>query len=187
MTTFVPPAERYPKGDHNRRLSLGIDLEQFADAAGISPEALHEYENTQPDHDFDPDVAQRVGSTLERLEAILPNSEAAGIRQELEAKGASTADSAFDQSVRDTAYLLWQSEGRPEGRDQEYWYRAQDIVAGQEAMNAEFREAVEYEPPEGPPPEIAERAAEASRKIGLERPFRRDPSETTSGGFNQKR
>jgi len=41
-------------------------------------------------------------------------------------------------------------------------------------MNAEFRVALEYEPPEGMPPEIAERAAEASRKIGLERPFRRN-------------
>jgi len=67
-------------------LSLGVDLEQFADAAGISAEALHEYENTQPDHDFVRGVAQRVGSTLERLQAILTNSEAAGIRQELRAK-----------------------------------------------------------------------------------------------------
>ena len=29
-----------------------------------------------------------------------------------------------EQAVRETAYFLWEQDGRPEGRDQEYWYRA---------------------------------------------------------------
>jgi len=34
-------------------------------------------------------------------------------------------DAAHDeQTVRETAYFLWENDGRPEGRDQEYWYRA---------------------------------------------------------------
>lgn len=33
---------------------------------------------------------------------------------------------------------------------------------------------------------VAERAAEVSRKIGLQRPFKKDPDDTVSGGFNQK-
>ncbi len=31
---------------------------------------------------------------------------------------------AFDLAVRDTAYFLWEQDGRPEGRAEEYWYRA---------------------------------------------------------------
>lgn len=62
---------RSPKGDHNRRLALDIDPEVFAAEAGISPEDLRKYELTSPDGDFDLFVAQRVGHTLERLEATL--------------------------------------------------------------------------------------------------------------------
>lgn len=65
MTMSLDPTRRQPKGDHNRRIALGLDLDQFAAEAGISPEELHEYETTSPDHDFDVDVdvdvAWRVG------------------------------------------------------------------------------------------------------------------------------
>ncbi|MGN6683685.1 MAG: DUF2934 domain-containing protein [Devosia sp.] len=33
-------------------------------------------------------------------------------------------DPAFEQAVRETAYFLWEQDGRPEGREQEYWFRA---------------------------------------------------------------
>lgn len=71
----INPSDRQPKGDHNRRLSLGLDPDQFAAEAGVSVEALREYERTSPDHDFDADVARRVGLALDRLEQVLPNSE----------------------------------------------------------------------------------------------------------------
>jgi hypothetical protein len=29
-----------------------------------------------------------------------------------------------DQSTRETAYFLWENEGRPEGKDLEHWARA---------------------------------------------------------------
>lgn len=35
-----------------------------------------------------------------------------------------TQTGGFERSVRETAYFLWEQDGRPEGRDQEYWYRA---------------------------------------------------------------
>lgn len=69
MTFPVNPAERSPKGDHNRRLSLGIDVEDFATEAGITPDELRAYEFTDVDGTFDAYVAQRVGQALERLEA----------------------------------------------------------------------------------------------------------------------
>jgi hypothetical protein len=67
--------DRQPKGDHNRRLALGLDVDAFAAEAGITVDQLREYEQTWPDHDFDLDVAQRVGAALERLELSPPASQ----------------------------------------------------------------------------------------------------------------
>jgi hypothetical protein len=75
MTIPANPAERSPKGDHNRRLALGLGPEDFALAAGITAEQLKDYENTWPDHEFDAVVAQRVGEALERLEANPPSTQ----------------------------------------------------------------------------------------------------------------
>jgi hypothetical protein len=33
-------------------------------------------------------------------------------------------DAEFEQAVRETAYFLWEQDGRPESREQDYWYRA---------------------------------------------------------------
>lgn len=71
----VNPKDRQPKGDHNRRLSLGIEVDQFAMQAGLTPEQVHEYEMTSPDHPFDVDVAIAYGETLERLEANPPSTQ----------------------------------------------------------------------------------------------------------------
>lgn len=71
------PKRRQPKGDHNRRVAMAVDPDQFAAEAGITTEQLREYERTSPDHRFDADVAERVGATLDRLEAKLPNFETA--------------------------------------------------------------------------------------------------------------
>lgn len=72
MTPTVNPTMREPKGDHNRRLALGMDIEVFAAAAGLTRDQVHEYEMTSPDHRFDLFVAERYGEALERLEANPP-------------------------------------------------------------------------------------------------------------------
>lgn len=69
MTFPANPAERSPKGDHNRRLALGTDIEEFAANAGVTVGELKHYELTAPDDTFDQTVAQKVGAELERLEA----------------------------------------------------------------------------------------------------------------------
>jgi hypothetical protein len=146
MTFPQDPADRQPKGDHNRRLSLGLDPEQFAAAAGITVDELRDYESTWPDHAFSPMIAERVGEALERLEAVLPNSEAAGIRQIVEgdvvAPRSLGAAASMEQSIRDTAYYLWENDGRPEGRDEEYWHRARAAWLGQQGLDAGFEDAV---------------------------------------------
>lgn len=34
-----------------------------------------------------------------------------------------------DEQVRARAYALWQQDGEPHGRDQDYWHRAKDEIA----------------------------------------------------------
>jgi len=145
MTFPTDPTERQPKGDHNRRLSLGLDPDSFAAAAGITVEELRDYENTWPDHEFSPMVAERVGEALERLERLLPNSEAAGIRQVVSTTGpvVLTPEQSFEQQVRDTAYFMWESDGRPSGRDEEYWHRARAACLEQLGPDQQFDEALQ--------------------------------------------
>lgn len=66
---------REPMGDHNRRLSLGIDIEKFASEAGVSADDLRNYELTPAGSDYDRNIAERVGAALERLEAHPPASQ----------------------------------------------------------------------------------------------------------------
>jgi hypothetical protein len=95
------PTERQPKGDHNRRLVLGIDSDAFAAEAGVTTEQLREYERTSPDHRFDPEVARRVGETLDRLEAVLPNFETTRSKP---VAGASVASVGNSSTAAQTQY-----------------------------------------------------------------------------------
>jgi len=72
LATDTATEDRQPKGDHNRRLALGLDADAFAAEAGITAEELRDYEGTWPDHEFDLTVASRIGAALERLERNPP-------------------------------------------------------------------------------------------------------------------
>ena len=39
--------------------------------------------------------------------------------------------------VSERAYMLWEADGRPEGRDLEYWTRAEDELSGQSVAGEE--------------------------------------------------
>ncbi len=41
-----------------------------------------------------------------------------------------------EQRVRERAYHLWEADGKPHGRDVEYWQRARELVAMEENGNA---------------------------------------------------
>lgn len=34
------------------------------------------------------------------------------------------SDPAFELAVRETAYFLWEQDGKPAGRENDYWFRA---------------------------------------------------------------
>ena len=42
-------------------------------------------------------------------------------------------DPAREQRVRERAYALWEADGRPYGRDVEYWERARELTAIEES------------------------------------------------------
>ena len=75
MPLFTSNEPHQPKGDHNRRLALGIDIADFAAEAGLTQEQVHDYEFTTIDHDFDRAVAEKYEAALERLEANPPASQ----------------------------------------------------------------------------------------------------------------
>jgi len=41
-----------------------------------------------------------------------------------------------DAAIREQAYFLWEQEGRPEGRETEYWMRAKLALTAGSQMNA---------------------------------------------------
>ena len=42
----------------------------------------------------------------------------------------------FSRRVRERAHQIWQNEGRPEGREQEHWNRAEQELAGEDTRGA---------------------------------------------------
>lgn len=67
MPHSFDPTLREPKGDHSRRLALGLDPEVFAAHAGITVDQLTKYEMTGPDGDFDVVITNADGAAFERL------------------------------------------------------------------------------------------------------------------------
>jgi hypothetical protein len=46
------------------------------------------------------------------------------------------ADPEREHRVRERAYLMWESDGKPHGRDVEYWERARALVAMEDSAGA---------------------------------------------------
>ena len=47
-----------------------------------------------------------------------------------------SADASHDERIRIRAYHLWEENGRPQGRDDEFWERARELVAIEENPTA---------------------------------------------------
>jgi hypothetical protein len=52
-----------------------------------------------------------------------------GIELPAKSKSTSPADAADTDAIRARAYLLWEADGRPEGRAEHYWRLAQAAAA----------------------------------------------------------
>lgn len=76
--------------------------------------------------------------------------------------------SEFADAVRDTAYFLWEEAGRPDGRSDEFWYRALDIHYRSRAYHEWLRQA------QPPRPEDAELDADEALTLASELERQRD-------------
>jgi hypothetical protein len=41
-----------------------------------------------------------------------------------------------EQRIRERAHSLWESEGSPEGRHEEFWFRAERLIAAEDSPEA---------------------------------------------------
>ena len=48
----------------------------------------------------------------------------------------SAEDEAVEERIRVRAYYLWQADDCPQGRDQEYWHRARELIAIEDDSSA---------------------------------------------------
>lgn len=53
-----------------------------------------------------------------------------------------------EQAIRERAYVLWEQDGRPEGRSLAHWSRAEDEIAVKEPLGAQ-QKAKRAKPPRG--------------------------------------
>lgn len=59
----------------------------------------------------------------------------------------------FREAVRDTAYFLWEQAGRPEGRSDEFWYKALAIHYRERAYGIWRRKLEDQQPDTSQDPE----------------------------------
>jgi hypothetical protein len=45
-----------------------------------------------------------------------------------------------EQRIREEAFLLWNAEGRPDGKTDEYWHRAKAVIERMEKLTEEERQ-----------------------------------------------
>ena len=81
-----------------------------------------------------------------------------------------------DAQIRETAYLLWLEEGRPQGRDQEHWHKAIDMLAPTPVKAKPVRKApskpraAKATPKAGAAREAKAKAASAAKKTRAKKP-----------------
>ena len=65
-------------------------------------------------------------------------------------------EKGLEEKVRRRAFELWEQDGMPEGRDQEFWHRATEELSGQHAPDGAGVKGSDADvPPIGETPELA--------------------------------
>jgi len=73
-----------------------------------------------------------------------------------------------EEQIRELAYAIWEQEGRPEGKDLEYYFRAKRMLEEREAASSPAKEpappASALQPPSAPKPIERHTGKRRSRK-----------------------
>ena len=113
--------------------------ERLVDVLGIRKNVIHTFPITIEGSETSDAQYEKKALEAAAYEKLVPDNELNGLtarmhisrRGPLEPHGddrqvlAQTKES-LDQIVRDRAYFLWEQEGCPEGRADEFWHRAHD-------------------------------------------------------------
>jgi hypothetical protein len=59
-----------------------------------------------------------------------------------------------EEQIRELAYEIWEQEGRLEGKDLEYYFRAKQMLEEREAASLTTKETVPPESAQKPPSEL---------------------------------
>ncbi|ARP82938.1 hypothetical protein CAL26_01285 [Bordetella genomosp. 9] len=115
--------------------------EQLVDVLNDAGRVLHTYRITLATHGETADDAAYVTKALEAAASghLVPDAELESLSARIHiSRGGQLAPEGdeiapdsetkqrLEQSVRERAYLLWEQAERPEGRADEFWYRALD-------------------------------------------------------------
>src|ERR1700734_2502636 len=69
-----------------------------------------------------------------------------------------------EQRVRERAYLMWEADGKPHGRDVEYWERARELIGMEESAGSGLLPNPEVAP--GSPRETGVEEASIQENLG---------------------
>jgi Protein of unknown function (DUF2934) len=115
--------------------------ERLVDVINSSGAVLHTYPITLGALDNAPDDAEYEAKALEAAAhgRLVPDAELGSLTARIHVgrggqmapygdnvEKSSETKLGLEQSVRERAYLLWEKDGCPEGRAEEYWHRALD-------------------------------------------------------------
>lgn len=73
------------------------------------------------------------------------------------------------------AYTIWEAEGRPEGRHEEHWYRAESEITHEEEAKKSPRRSREAAPPSARPATAATKPRQPTRRT------QKAPAATSTG------
>jgi hypothetical protein len=75
-------------------------------------------------------------ASLESMDASDPPAHSPSARSGRPRRPEDMADTPDQDAIRRRAYALWEADGRPHGRDDEYWHRAERELHGRKSKSA---------------------------------------------------
>jgi hypothetical protein len=89
-------------------------------------------------------------------------------------------DPEREQRIRERAYHLWEADGKPHGRDVEYWERARELTGMEESAGSGLLPDPQTVPDQPPQSDIEKTRSQANHGEFPDRPAGQGEAKTTS-------